>query len=139
MRAPRSCRRSAASRVCPIELRVVAALARAIGTGIELLAVAGIADAMSFEERAAAVGKGDCTVLVIHRNALDEPLPFEVAEVAIADVKRCISRVVQIALGDYAKCADGRQRARVGATQAVVAIAVADQLALGSARQIEVT
>ena len=74
-----------------IELRVVAALAGAIGTGIELLTVAGIACAMSFEERTSAVRKRDCPVLVIHRNSLDEPLLFEVAEAAFADVKRSIT------------------------------------------------
>lgn len=39
--------------VAPIELRVVATLARAIGTRMELLTLVSITDAMSFEERAA--------------------------------------------------------------------------------------
>jgi len=89
--------------ICPIELRVMATLARAISSGIELLAVAGIAKAMSFKEGTAAVGKGDGPVLLIHRNTLDEPLPFEVAEVAIADLKSRITRVAKVALRDHSK------------------------------------
>jgi hypothetical protein len=99
--------------VSPIELRVVATLAGAIGTGTELLAVACIAGAMSFEERAAAVRKGNGPLLVVNRHALDEPLLFEPAQVAIAHVKGRIVSVAQVPLGDDPKRAHGRQRARI--------------------------
>jgi hypothetical protein len=66
-------------------------------------------------------------------------LPFEVAEVAIADLKSRITPVAQVALRDHSKCAYRRQRASVGAVQVIVVIAVTNQLALGSARQLEIT
>lgn len=125
--------------VGPIELRIVAALAGTIGTRIELLTVVSLVGAVSFEKRTSAVCEGNRPVLVIHRNSLDEPLPFEVAEVAIADLKSRITRVAEVALQDHSKCPYRRQRASVGAVQAIVVIAVTNQLALGSAGEFKIT
>ena len=46
--------------------------------------------------------------------------------------------VAEITTGDHSKRADGRERPRFRAAQRVLAIAVANDLALESARQIEV-
>ena len=94
---------------------------------------------MAFEKAAAAVREGDGALASIQWHALDESLLLEVAEVSVTHVERGIARVAQVALGDDTKRPHGRQRARVGAVQAIVAIAVANQLAVGSARKIEVT
>ena len=47
--------------------------------------------------------------------------------------------VAEVTTGDHSEGADGRERARLGAAQGVLAIAVANQLALGSTRQVDVT
>ena len=51
---------------------------------------------------------------------------------------RVVSKVVEIAFGDDAERADGRQRAALGAVDPVDAVALADRPTLAAARQIEV-
>ena len=53
---------------------------------------------MTFKEGAAAFRVEQKNILVIHRNPLDEPLLFEVAEVTLADFDSRITQVAQVAL-----------------------------------------
>ena len=68
-----------------------------------------------------------------------KPLFAQVSQVARAWIGRAPIVVSEITTGDHSECANGRQRARLGAAQGVFAIAVANALALWSARQVDVT
>jgi hypothetical protein len=60
----------------------------------------------------------------------------EVAKVAGAWISRAAMTVPEVTTGDHSKGADSGERARLGATKRVFEIAVANELALRSAREV---
>ncbi len=71
-----------------------------------------------------------------HPNRLDESLLPEVPQIAGTWIERAALLVMEIGTGDHSKRANRRERARFRAAQRVLAIAVAHDLAVGSARQV---
>jgi hypothetical protein len=74
-----------------------------------------------------------------HTDALHQALFAQVTQVAGTRIERTIMMVCEVTTGDHSKRADGCQRTRLGATQRVLAITIAHEFSVASARQIEVT
>jgi hypothetical protein len=94
--------------------------------------------AVMFEQAAPVVCKGHGTIAPVEGDSLNESLVFEMAQIALANVERGIARVAQIPLRYDPKRPDGRQCSRIRSPQLVVAVAVVNQLALRSSRQVEI-
>jgi hypothetical protein len=121
-----------------IDVEVVLQLALARQARVERLPMLSIEVPMAFEKSAAGLGQRDRMVSVPgHASGLDQPLFAQVPKVAGAWISRATVMVPEIATGDHSKGTHGRERARLGASQGVLTIAVANQLALGSARQAD--
>jgi len=93
---------------------------------------------MVLEQLASAVSQHDGSVLTVECDAFDQPLAFEVSEVALAELGLPVTPVTQIPFRHDPKGTDRRQRPRLGAVERIVSIAVADQLSVRSSRQVEV-
>jgi hypothetical protein len=63
----------------------------------------------------------------------------QVPQVARTWISGAAVVVAEITTGDYSECANGRERAGFGAAQGVFAIPVANELALWSARQVNMS
>jgi hypothetical protein len=63
----------------------------------------------------------------------------EVSQVAGPWIGRAPIVVSEITTGDHSECTNGRERPRFGAAQRVFAIAVVNELALWSARQVNMS
>jgi len=74
-----------------------------------------------------------------HARGLDQPLFAEVSQVARAGISRAPIVVSEITTGDHSEYTDGRERSRFGTAQGVLAIAVVNELALRSARQVNLS
>jgi hypothetical protein len=74
-----------------------------------------------------------------HAPSLDQSLFAQVSQVSGPWISRAPIVVSQITTGDHSECTDGRKRPRFGATQGVLAIAVMNQFALWSTRQVNVS
>lgn len=73
-----------------------------------------------------------------HARGLDQPLFAQMPKVAGAWISRAAVVVAQITTGDHSKRANRRERSRFRPAEGVLAIAVANQLALWSTRQAQV-
>jgi hypothetical protein len=83
---------------------------------------------MALEKAATVLGQAYRMVAVSdHARGLDQPLFAQVSQVA------------EITTGDHSECANGRERPGLGAAQGVFAIAIVHELALGSARQVNMS
>jgi hypothetical protein len=71
-------------------------------------------------------------------NRLDEPLFTQVPEVAGTWICWTIVMIAEVTTGDHSKRAEGRQRTRLRAAQCVLTLALAHDLSLNAARQVEV-
>ena len=124
-----------------IDLGVVRQLAGLPDAGVEGLAglVAAVIAlvAVGLEEVAPAVGQGNGAVFGAERRRANQPFVLQMLE-ASSRALRVVAEVVEIAFGNDAKRADGRQRAALGAVDLVDAVALANRPALASARQVEV-
>ena len=94
---------------------------------------------MALEKAAAVLGQTDRMVAVSgHARGLDQPLFAQVSKVAGSWISRAAVVVAEITTGDHSERTNGRERSRFGAAQGVLAITVANELALWPARQVNV-
>jgi hypothetical protein len=63
----------------------------------------------------------------------------EVSQVTRPGIGRASIVVSEITTGNHPECTDGRERPRFGAAQCVLAISIVDQLAIASARQVNMS
>jgi hypothetical protein len=71
-----------------------------------------------------------------HARGLDQPLFAEVPQVAGPWISRAPIVVSEITTGNHSECTNGRERPGLGAAQGVFTIAVVNELALWSTRQV---
>jgi hypothetical protein len=122
-----------------IDLQVVLHFTLAHEVGVEGLVVLVIWILMAFQEAPACPGQRHRLVSVPgHARGLDQPLVAEMTQVARAWISRAAVMVSEVTSGDHSKGTDRSERTRLRAAQGVLTVAVADKLALQSARQIEV-
>jgi hypothetical protein len=94
---------------------------------------------MALEKAAAVLGQADRMIAVPrHARGLDHPLFAQVTQVARAWIGGAAIVVAEIATG-HAERANGRERSRFGAAQGVLAITVVNELAVWSARQVNMS
>ena len=99
-----------------------------------------IAIAMALEEATPVFSQTHRMVAVPgHARRLDQPLFAEVSQVAGPRISRAPIVVSEITTGDHSECTNGRERPGFGAAQGVFAIAVVNELALWSARQVNMS
>src|SRR5262249_25495517 len=117
-----------------IDLEVMFQLPLAFDARPEGLAVTLVAVPMVFKH-APAVGRQRHRVVAPtgHPNRLDETLLAEVPQVTGAGIERPVVVVAEITTGDHSEGTDGRQRPRFRAAERVLAIPVANDLALEAA------
>jgi hypothetical protein len=124
-----------------IDLGVVRQLARLSNAGVEGLArlVATIIAlvAIGFQEVAPAIAERHGTVVGTERRRANQTFVRKVLE-ASPGTLGVFTQVMKIALGDYTKRADRRQRAALGAVDLVDAVALSDRSTFMSARQVEI-
>jgi hypothetical protein len=131
-------------KVCAVDLGVVRELTRLLQPTVELLSrLGGIwlrgAAPIRFEQLATAVGQHHIRAIPTRcGNCAHEPLLAETSQVTGPRIDRAVLAVPKIAGGQDAERADGRQRARLGPSQCVFAIANVNTPAIGSARQADV-
>ena len=113
-------------------------LARPVHVSIERLlpCVLAIA-AMCLEQVLSTIGQGDRAVPAVQRDEPDEAFVAEVAQVRLADVRRLVPWVLQVAFGDDAKRADRRERPTVVAVQFVPMLAVEHHFSVEAARELQ--
>jgi hypothetical protein len=123
-----------------IDLKVVFQFPFAPQARVERLRMLVIVIAVALEQAAAVLRQAHRMVAVSGQaRGFDQPLFAQVPQVARAWISRAALVVTEITTGDHSECADGRERSRLGAAQGVVAIAVVNQLALWSARQVNMS
>src|SRR5919106_1896966 len=99
-----------------------------------------IAIAVPLKEAAAVLRQAHRMVAVSgHARGLDQPLFAQVSQVTRPGISRAPIVVAEITTGDHSECTNGRQRPGFGAAQGVFAIAVVHELALWSARQVNMS
>jgi hypothetical protein len=74
-----------------------------------------------------------------HARGLDQPLFAQVSQIAGPWISRAPVLVSEITTRDHSECTNGRERPGFGAAQGVFAIAVVNELALWSARQVNMS
>jgi hypothetical protein len=74
-----------------------------------------------------------------HARGFDQPLFAQVSEVAGPWISRAPIVVSEITTGDHSEGTNGRERPGLGPAQGVFAIAVVHELALWSARQVNMS
>src|SRR5262245_17336688 len=122
-----------------IDVDVVLPLPLAFEAVPQRLAVTLSTVSTSFQETAARLCQRDRVLARTgHARGLDEPLVAEVPKIASARTQPPIPVVAKITTGDHSKRADGRERPRLRAAQRVLTIAVAHDLALETAGQVQV-
>jgi hypothetical protein len=93
--------------------------------------------AVALEEAAPVLRQAHRMVAVPgHARGLDQALFAEVSQVAGPRISRAPIVVSEITTGDHSERTDGRECPRLGAAQGVLTIAVLNQFALWSARQV---
>jgi hypothetical protein len=85
--------------------------------------------AVGLEEVPPAISQDDGAVVRAERRCTNQPLLFEMAE-APARLPRFLARVVQVALGQDANRADGRQRAALRVVDLVDSLTLANGAAI---------
>jgi hypothetical protein len=122
-----------------IDLEVVFEFAGTHKAGVEPLMVLLVAVSMALEETAPLFREGHCRIAVAwHAGGFDQPLFTQVPEVAGARISAAAVVVAKITTGDHPERANGCERSRLGAAQGVLAITVANHLALRPTRQVHV-
>jgi hypothetical protein len=116
-----------------IDLRVVTALARAVCARVERLVTLGAGLSVAFEQVATVACQRDRALMFVQGHALDEPLVFEVSEIAAG-----LTWLPNVALRDHPKRADRNEGPRFGTIQRVVAVATVHQLAVLAMWQVEI-
>jgi hypothetical protein len=89
------------------------------------------------EEVAPAVGQGHGAVFGAERRGANQPFVLQILE-GSSRALLVVSKVVEIAFGNDAKRADGRERAALGSVDFVDTIALPYQCAITSAWQVEI-
>ena len=127
------------TQVRAVDLGVVLHLARLLELGVELLPILSIAFVpMRLEQVLAAVRQDDRNISTsLHRNSPDESFFSKMPQITGVRISFAPVMVVQVARGDHAKRSHGRQRARLGLAQGVLAVSVVDPLTLVCARQVQ--
>ena len=122
-----------------IDLEVVFQLALAFDAIPERLAVTLVGSAMVFEQAAAFLRQRDGIFTGAgHPNRFDQPFLAEMPQIAGARIGGTIVVIPKITTGDDPKRTNGRERARFRAAQRVLAVAIADELAVHSAWQTQI-
>jgi hypothetical protein len=115
--------------------------ARAFQASVELLARLLVSTATGLQQVAAAFGQNDGDVAsASESDRIDQTLVAQVPQVAGARVAWLARLVAQVAGRHHPKRPDGRERARFGTAQRVLAIAaVVDDFSIAAARKIQVS
>ncbi len=122
-----------------VDLDVVLEFPLAFDARVEGLGAIVVGLTVRFQEAASGGGEPDGVVARAgHAHGLDQSLFTQVTQVATADIRRPVQVVVEITTGDHPERTNGRERARLGSPQRVLATAVAHDLAIGSARKVHV-
>jgi hypothetical protein len=96
--------------------------------------------AVALEEAAPVLRQAHRMVAVSgHARGLDQSLFAQVPQVARAWISRAAVVVAEITTGDHSERANGCERPRFGAAQRVLAISIVNELALWSARQVNMS
>jgi hypothetical protein len=123
-----------------IDLRIVGQLA-GLPDGVEGLAglVAAVIAlvAVGFEEIAPALGQDDGAIVGTEWARPNQSLALKMSS-APTRIVGIVAKVTHIPLGDDPKCADGSQHAALSAVDLVNALALSNQFALGTAREVEI-
>jgi hypothetical protein len=82
--------------------------------------------------------QGDGALAAVHRDEPHQTLVPEVPEIPVSRVGGLVARVAEIALGHHAKGPDSRERPALVTIEFVSVIAVDDDLAFESPRQIKI-
>jgi hypothetical protein len=107
---------------------------------VERLRVVVVVIAVALEEAAPVLRQAHRMVTVPgHARGLDQSLFAQVPQVAGPWISRAPIVVSEITTGDHSECTNGRERPGFGAAQGVFAIAVVNELALWSARQVNMS
>jgi len=125
-----------------IDLNVVCEFPLAFGAMPEGLAVALIAVsiAMMLEQTSAVLRERDDVLARARQpHRLNESLLPKMSQIARAWIERPVVLVAEITTGDHPKGTDGRESPRLGSSERVLAISNASDLALRSARQVQVS
>jgi hypothetical protein len=123
-----------------IDLKVVFEFPFAPQARVERLRVLVIVIAVALKEAAPVLRQAHRMVAVSgHARGLDQPLFAQVSQVARPGISRAPIVVSEITTGDHSECTNGRERPGFGAAQGVFAIAVVNELALWSARQVNMS
>jgi hypothetical protein len=123
-----------------IDLEVVFQFALAPQARVERLRMLVIVIAVALKEAAPVLRQAHCMVAVSgHPRGLDQPLFAQVSQVTRPGISRAPIVVSEITTGDHSECTNGRERPGFGAAQGVLAIAVVNELALWSARQVNMS
>jgi hypothetical protein len=123
-----------------IDLEVVFEFSFAPQARIERLRVLVIVIAVALQEAATVLRQAHRMVAVSgHARGLDQPLFAQVSQIARPGISRASIVVSEITTGDHSECTNGRERPGFGAAQGVFAVAVVNQLALWSARQVNMS
>jgi hypothetical protein len=126
--------------VRPIDLEVVFQFPFAPQARVERLRVLVIVIAVALEEAAPVFRQAHRVVAAPgHARGFDQALFAQVPHVAGPRIGRARIVVSKITTGDHLECTDRRERPRFGATQGVLAIAGVHELALWSARQVNMS
>jgi hypothetical protein len=122
-----------------IDLDVVLQFPLTFDTRVERLGVLSVAVPMMLQQTPPFLRQGDCVFpRAGHAHRLNQPLLAEVSQVARAWVSRSIVVVPEVTTGDHSEGTHRSKRARLGASQRVLAITVENKLPLRSARQVYV-
>jgi hypothetical protein len=123
-----------------IDLKVVFEFSFAPQARVERLRVLVIVIAVALEEAAPGLRQAHRMIAVSgHARGLDQPLFAQVSQVARPGISWAPIVVSEITTGDHSECTDGRERPGFRAAQGVFAIAAVNDLALWSARQVNMS
>jgi hypothetical protein len=127
------------SQVRAIELGIMRQLARPIHAPVKGLfpCIVPVA-AVRLQQVMTAFGQRHGSLAAVDRDEPHQTLVPEVAEIAASRVGGLVARVAEIALGHHAKDPDGCQRPALVTVEFVPVIAVDDDLAFESPRQIKI-
>ena len=123
-----------------IHLKVVFEFPFAPQARVERLLVIVTVIAVALKEAAPVLRQAHRMVAVSgHARGLDQPLFAQVSQIAGPWISRAPIVVPEITTGDHSERTNGRERPGFGAAQGVFAIAVVHELALWSARQVNMS
>jgi hypothetical protein len=122
-----------------MDLKVVSEFPFTLEARVERLTVLLVAPAMALQKTATVFRQHNGMVSKTgYPNRFDQALFAQMPEVSRPGIGGAIMMVAEITTGDHPEGADGRQRTRFGASQRVLAVAVAHEFALLATRQVEV-